>query len=172
MQHIRLTVLHNPENPSDDLSQVARLRRDLWAHSPVEVDPDNPFCRTRRDADHNTFFEFVTESPEQVRRILQEYGYEGRVSIEILSDNIGLVCARCGFFAAPGTRCPHCNLRDIAPCPLCGEEVACEDYEREGSELFVCPHCRGRVRLEINPDFVRTDGTFEEPVVLVHGARA
>src|SRR5687767_6276313 len=53
---IRLTVRHNADDPTDDLKQTAKLRRDLWAHSPVEVDPDNPAYQTRRDSDRNAYF--------------------------------------------------------------------------------------------------------------------
>src|SRR5438046_675798 len=55
LRRIRLTVRHNPDDPADDLKQIAKLRRDLWARSPVEVDPDNPAYQTRRDADRNAY---------------------------------------------------------------------------------------------------------------------
>jgi hypothetical protein len=170
LRHIRLTVRHNPQDPADDLKQVARLRRDLWAHSPVEVDADKPSCQTHRDDARNATFEFATEFPDEVRRVLREYGHEGRATMEDRGE-VGLVCARCGFLTGYVTVCPNCQLRDIEPCPHCGHEVARERYEPATSELFVCPDCRGRVRFEFNPDVYDADGALNEPVVLVQDAQ-
>jgi hypothetical protein len=169
LRQIRLTVRHNPQDPADDLRQVARLRRDLQAHSAVEVDPHNPFSETRRDAAQNAYFEFATEFPGEVRRVLRDYGYEGRVTAEDLGE-VGLVCARCGFLAGYVTVCPNCRLRDIAPCPHCGHEVARERYEPVSGDRFVCPDCRRRVRFQFN-DLGNGDGTVSEPVVLVQDAQ-
>jgi hypothetical protein len=171
MRRIRLTVRHNPDDPADDLKQVARLRRDLWAHSPVEVDPDNPFCATQRDAHRDAYFEFATEFPDEVQRVLQEYGHEPRATLEDLGE-IGLVCGNCGFFAGYVTECPNCHHRDIDPCPHCGRKVARERYQPVSGDLFVCPECRGRVRLQINPDLCNADGSFNQPMVLIQDARA
>jgi hypothetical protein len=41
MQRIRITIPHTPVDPTDDLRCAADVRRDLWAHSPVEIDPDS-----------------------------------------------------------------------------------------------------------------------------------
>src|SRR5947209_5711493 len=75
LRRIRLTVRHNPRDPADDLKQIAMLRHDLWAHSPVEVDPEKPFSQTRRDDARNAYFEFATEFPDEVRRVLHQYGH-------------------------------------------------------------------------------------------------
>ena len=61
MQRVRVTVKHNPDDPIDDLRWAARVRRDLWAHSPVEIDPDSPRHGTHRDEQKNAFFEFATD---------------------------------------------------------------------------------------------------------------
>jgi len=81
MQRIRLTIRHNPIDPADDLRYAARVRRDLWAHSPVEIDPDSPVHGTHRDVSGNAYFEIVTNYQDEVRRILHEYDYESRVSL-------------------------------------------------------------------------------------------
>lgn len=169
MRHIRITVRHDPRDPADDLKQVARVRRDLWAHSPVEVDSDNPSCETSRDAARNAYFEFATEFPDEVRRVLHDYGHMGRATMQDLGE-VGLVCARCGFLAGYVADCPKCGLRDIDPCPHCGHRVARQCYQPGNGDLFVCPNCRGRVRLEFNPD-LGTNGSFSEPVVVVQAAQ-
>jgi hypothetical protein len=169
LRRVRLTVAHNPQDPADDLKQVARLRRDLWAHSPVEVDPANPFCQTRRDDDRNAYFEFATEFADEVRRVLRQYGYEGRVTMQDLGE-VGLVCAKCGYLAGYVTVCPNCHQRDISSCPSCGQEVARERYKPVSGDLFVCPNCGRRVRLQFN-DLDKSDASLDEPVVLVQDAQ-
>ena len=67
MPRIRLTIRHNPNDPADDLRYAARVRRDLWAHSPVEIDPDSRVHGTHRDAGRNAYFEFATEMPRRSR---------------------------------------------------------------------------------------------------------
>ena len=46
MHRIRITALPN-SGPSKEVRQLAILRRDLYGHSPVEIDPDNPAHRTQ-----------------------------------------------------------------------------------------------------------------------------
>lgn len=169
LQRIRLTVRHNPVDPADDLKQIARLRHDLWAHSPVEVDPDNPTYQTQRDSDRNAYFEFATEFPSEVRRVLRQHGFENRVSMRELGE-VGLVCTRCGFLSGFVTVCPNCNQRDIDPCPHCGQEIFRERYEPVGGDLFECPNCRRRVRLLFN-DLGKYERSFIDPVVLVEDAQ-
>jgi hypothetical protein len=149
LRRIRLTVRHNRDDPADDLKQIAKLRHDLWAHSPVEVDPDNPAYQTRRDPDRNAYFEFATEFPGEVRRVLRQYGFEDRVTVQDLGE-VGLVCTWCGFPSGFVTECPNCNQRDISPCPNCRQEIPREHYEPVSDNLFVCPNCRRRVRLQFN----------------------
>jgi hypothetical protein len=88
MQRIRLTIRHNPIDPADDLRYAARVRRDLWAHSPVEIDPDSPVHGTHRDVSGNAYFEIVTNYQDEVRRILHEYDYESRVSLSVESGKV------------------------------------------------------------------------------------
>ena len=71
MKKIRITIHHNQNDPTNDLRIAAAVRRDLWAHSPVEVDPDGRVHGTHRDAESNAYFEFVTNYPEEVSRVLE-----------------------------------------------------------------------------------------------------
>src|SRR5437870_4020576 len=75
MQRVRVTVRHNPDDPTDDLRRAARVRQDLWAHSPVEVNPGSPRHATHRDGDRNAYFEFATDHLPEVERVLREYGH-------------------------------------------------------------------------------------------------
>ncbi|MBI1916468.1 MAG: hypothetical protein HYS12_17300 [Planctomycetes bacterium] len=170
MRHIRLTVRHNPQDPVDDLKQVARLRHDLQYRSPVYIDPENPFSETRRDESRNATFEFATETTDEVRRVLRDYGHDGRVTMTELGE-VGLVCVKCGYFAGYVTVCPNCGHRDIDPCPHCGHEVACELYEPVSGDLSVCPDCGRHVRLQFNPRLGIIGEPKAEPVVVVQDAQ-
>jgi hypothetical protein len=169
LRRVRLTVRHNPDDPTEDLKQIAKLRRDLWAHSPVEVDPDSPASQTRRDSLRNAYFEFATEFPDEVRRVLRQYRYEDRVTMQDLGE-VSLVCTRCGCLTGFVTVCPNCKQRDIGPCPNCRQEIPRERYEPVGGDLFVCPHCRRRVRLSFN-ELDNSDRSVNDPVVLVNDAQ-
>lgn len=172
MPRIRLTVRHNPDDPSEDLQYAARLRADLWAHSPVEIDPDSRIHGTHRDTDRNAYFEFTTEMVDVVRRVIEERGHDSRVTLEAVQDEAGEACQNCGNVAGPvlPTVCPSCGHRDIDPCPSCREEVPRQEYEVIAGDLFRCPRCRHRVRFHLNPDLWRSDGTLNEPVVVTQDA--
>ncbi|HEV3004232.1 MAG TPA: hypothetical protein VGX78_07205, partial [Pirellulales bacterium] len=124
MQRVRVTVKHNPDDPADDLRWAARVRRDLWAHSPVEIDPDSPRHGTHRDERKNAFFDFATDRLKEVQRVLQEYGHAGRAEAIVVQDDTGTECVNCGNIT-PGlvSVCPTCRFRDIAPCPHCNHEI-------------------------------------------------
>src|SRR5437016_3220855 len=109
MQRVRVTVKHNPADPADDLRWAARVRRDLWAHSPVEIDPDSPRHGTHRDEEKNAYFEFATDRFEEVRRVLQAYGYADRAQATVVQDEKGTECVNCGNITpALVTVCPTC----------------------------------------------------------------
>ena len=138
MPRIRLTIRHNPNDPADDLRYAARVRRDLWAHSPVEIDPDSRVHGTHRDAGRNAYFEFATEMPDEVARVLREYGHNDRVTLSSVQVPAGEACQNCGNIAGPvlPTVCPTCHHRDIDPCPNCDEEVPRQEYERSPATSF------------------------------------
>lgn len=174
MPRIRLTNRHNPDDPADDLRYAARVRSDLWAHSPIEIDPDSRVHGTHRDASRNAYFEFATDMLGEVERVIRDYGHSERVDRSVAEEDVGEECQNCGNIAGPvlPTVCPTCHHRDIDPCPKCGEEVPRQEYEKVSGDLFKCPRCGGRVRLHINPDLWRADRTLNEPVVVVENAEA
>ena len=173
MPRIRLTVKHNPNDPSDDLRYIARVRTDLWAHSPVEIDPDSRVHGTHRDSEHNAYFEFATEFPDEVKRVLHDYGYDCRATMTVASENAEEACQNCGNIAGPilPTVCPTCHHRDIDPCPMCRVEVPRQEYVRITGDVFRCPRCQQSVRLRINPHLFQSDGTLNEPVVVTEDSQ-
>jgi DNA-directed RNA polymerase subunit RPC12/RpoP len=168
---MRVTIRTNGDR-SGELKTAADVRRDLWAHSPVGVDPDHPLYGTHRDQDGSAYFEFATESPEQVRRVIADYRYADKVELTETATLPGEECANCGNVAGPSrpTVCPNCQFRDITPCPSCGEEVPRSSYLRIAGDLFRCPRCTSRVRLRFNSPMFLPDGSYNPPLVVVEEA--
>jgi len=169
MKKIRITIHHNQNDPTNDLRIAAAVRRDLWAHSPVEVDPDGRVHGTHRDAESNAYFEFVTNYPEEVSRVLDEYGYSERATVAIVDEEAGPECASCGNVAGPvlPTVCPTCGFRDISPCPNCNQEVPRQNYMHQSGDLFRCPECGNRVRLRFQDPIFDSGGHYIQPLVVV-----
>lgn len=157
-----------------DLRLAADVRRDLWAHSPVEIDPDSPLHGTHRDERGRAYFEFATEFPDEVRRVLSEYGHANHVEIDESRGLVGDACQNCGNVAGSAlpTVCPNCGFRDISPCAVCGQEIPRQGYiRRNGQSVFQCPNCRGRVRLRYNDPMFLSDGGYNQPLVVVDEAK-
>jgi hypothetical protein len=171
MHRIRITALPNPDS-TEELRRLAILRRDLYAHSPVEIDPDNPAHRTQRDEQHRPYFEFSTDFVEEVRRVLHDYGHAAHVTMEEVAGPAGEPCLNCGHVAGPVTPsvCPNCGFREISPCPHFNQEVARQEYAAVPGGLFRCPRCNTHVRLRFNDPLIRTDGDYTQPVVIVEVA--
>jgi DNA-directed RNA polymerase subunit RPC12/RpoP len=170
---MRITI-NGSGDRANDLRIAADLRRDLWAHSPVEVDPDNPLHGTHRDADGRAYIEFSTRYPDEVRRILREHGYENRVRLVEMHEPVGPACQNCGNIAGPvlPTVCPNCGFRDVSPCPACGNEVPRQHYTPLGGDLFRCPNCRSRVRFRFNSPMFLADGDYNQPLIVIDEAAA
>jgi hypothetical protein len=168
---IRITVLPTGDR-TNDLRIAAHVRRDLWTRSPVEIDPDNPLHGTHRDEQERAYFEFSTDDPDEVRRVLGEYGHAECVDMQQVHEPVGQACQNCGNVAGPvlPTVCPNCRFRYISACPVCHEEVPRETYARMGGDLFRCPHCQNRVRLRFNEPMFLGDGMYNQPLVVVEQA--
>ena len=79
---IRIEIRRDENDPGKDLEIASSLRRDLWVHSPIEIDVDDPSVATRRTPDTGTaYFEFETEYPDEVTRIVREYAYTNFVNV-------------------------------------------------------------------------------------------
>jgi len=174
MKRVRITVAHDPQDPAEDLRRAALARRDLWAHSPVEIDPDSPLHGTHRDNDRNAYFEFATSHYPEVQRVLRECGHEDRgVTAVVVEDSVGTECVSCGNVSPDYfLKCPTCGFRDIEPCPFCNNEIPRLAYTPEAGDLFKCPQCGHRVRLRFNEPLFDSEGHYTEPLVCVSPAEA
>ncbi len=152
-----------------DLRVAADVRRDLWAHSPVEIDPDNPLHGTHRDEQGRAYFEFSTRYPDEITRVLRDYGHTERVEDRQVKEPVGQACQNCGNIVGPvfPTVCPNCDFRDISACSACLHETPRESYTRIAGDLFRCPHCQSHVRLRFNEPMFLGDGTYNQPLVVV-----
>lgn len=173
MHRVRLTIAHNPDDPIDDLRCAANLQRDLWAHSPVEIDPGSEMHSARRDTDRHAFFEFTTDYLPEVHRVLREFGYDGRVKVEILEEGNGTECINCGHIPPElEAVCSKCGFRDIEPCPYCNNEIARLAYIPVRAEVFRCPMCHHKVRFQFHEPLSDANGKYNQPLVLVSAAEA
>jgi len=170
MQRVRVTIRHNPDDPADDLRVAVRVRQDLWAHSPVEIDMQAH--GTHRDSDRNAYFEFNTNYLNEVHRVIEQYQHGSRVSVTVVNAQSGPECLNCGNIAGPvqPTVCTNCNFRDISPCPHCNHEISRQAYLPLGGDLFKCPSCGRRVRLQLNDPLFDSTGHYRQPVVIVEAA--
>ena len=172
---IRITVNETDDRTgdrTDDLRIAADVRRDVFAHSPVEVDPDSLLHGIHRDENGQAYFECSTEHTDEVRRVLDQYGHAERVQLSEEHEAAGEACQNCGNIAGavlPAV-CPNCNFRDISPCPVCNEGIPRLAYVRLESTRFRCPHCNSHVRLRFNEPLFLSDGCYNEPLVVVEAA--
>jgi hypothetical protein len=175
MRRFRISTKSLTSDPSGDLRRLSMVRRDLYAHSPIEVDPDNPAFRTQRDADGRAYFEFSTSfEPRDVEDVLTRFHHDNYVELRPIDGPAGTPCLSCGYIGTgplPAT-CPQCGFQDISPCPHCGESISRESYVQIAGDLFRCPNsaCRAFVRLRFNEPLITSDGNYNQPVVLVEEA--
>jgi hypothetical protein len=164
---LRITV-KSTGSRTDDLRLAADLRGHLWARAPVELDADNPLHGTHRDQQGRAYIEFSTQFPDEVTRILEQYGFVDRVELREAHEPLGPACQKCGNIPGPvlPTVCPNCGFRDISPCPVCHHEIPRQHYSRIVGDLFHCPHCHNQVRLRFNHPLFVSDGTYNQPLVV------
>lgn len=173
MQRVRVTIRHSPEDPFEDLRCAARVRRDLWAHSPVEINPGSEAHETHRDTDRNAYFEFATDFLPEVHRVVREYGYADRARVDVVEEGAGMECVNCRKITPRlASVCPLCSFRDIEPCPYCDTEVARLDYISVAGEVFECPKCHRKVRFRFTEPLSDGRGHYNQPLVLVSPAEA
>ena len=168
---MRITVIPTGDR-TDDLRTAASVRRDLFAHSHIEIDPDNPLHGTHRDDDGRAYFEFSTDDSDEAHRVVDKFGHAKRVELTETHEVFGEACQNCGNVAGPilPVVCPNCGFQDISPCPCCGQSISRGQYVRRGNTLFQCPNCRNHVGLRFNEPMFLSDGTYNQPLVIVEAA--
>jgi hypothetical protein len=171
MVRLRLTIANSGDR-TEEIRYAARLRQAIWGRLPVEVDPDNPLHGTHCDESGRAYFEFATNTPDEVRGVLREWDPQGRVTVTEPRGPQGQACENCGNIAGPVLPpiCPACGFRDISPCPICNRPVPRDAYARENGDVFICPSCRNRVRLRFHSPLFKPDGSYNEPLVVVDAA--
>ena len=168
MPRVRVTV-SDGEDRVEQLRIAGAIRRDLWSHSPVEIDPDSPLHGTHRDGSGHAYFEFSTRFLDEVERVFRKYGHDRHARLNPYSAPFGQECTNCGNISGPTVLpiCPNCGFQDIAGCPYCETRSSRQLYTRLGGDLFRCPHCERRVRLRFHDPMFAADGSYSEPLVIV-----
>jgi DNA-directed RNA polymerase subunit RPC12/RpoP len=171
MPRLRITITGTNGDRTDDLRKAAAVRRDLYAHSPVEVDPDGRANATFRNEKQQAYFELTTKYPDEVGRVLDRFKHSGYATVQEVTETPGPACENCGNVAGPvlPTVCPNCGFRDISPCAVCKAEIPRQQYDREAGDLHRCPNGH-RVRLAFNNPMFLPDGSYNQPLVVVRDA--
>ncbi len=167
---VRMRITVKPANDRvGEMQTASDLRRVLWAHAPVDVDPEHPLHGAHRDGSGRVYIEFATEFPEEVRRVIGQHHLTERVELTASPSIPGRECSNCGNVAGPvqPAVCPNCGFHDIAPCPSCREPIPRDSYIAVSGSIFVCPHCKNHVRLGYNSPMFLPDGHYNQPLVLV-----
>ena len=156
-----------------ELRMATELRKVLRSLSSVERNADKVLQGIHRDEKGRAYLEFLTASPVDVRRIIEEGEFAGQFALTESTIEPGEECVNCGNVAGPKlpTVCPNCHFRDVSPCALCKQEISREAYIRLFGDLFLCPSCDNQVRLRFNSPMFLPDGSYNPPLVVVEDAR-
>jgi hypothetical protein len=175
MPRFRVTIV-NPAESTDQLRDATRLREDLIDRAQVWVDPKFPLQGIHRNAEKRPYFEFAATNRQVISTVLDRARDGEQAWLTEVDEPLGEPCQDCGNIAGPilPPECPNCGFLDISPCPVCGERSSRQHYEKIGGNLYYCPTrqdgLRHRVRLIFNEPMLRSDGRFNQPLVLVKEA--
>ncbi|MGO8752244.1 MAG: hypothetical protein ACLQNE_40410 [Thermoguttaceae bacterium] len=172
LRQVTIRIAPDRKRPGNELDLAAKIRRDLYAHGPIEIDPDSAEFSTRRDKDGWASFSFITAHHRFVYEILDRFGYRDKVELIVQAVDAAEMCLKCGKRYVPimPTVCDDCGFRDISPCPRCGEEIPRGAYIRITGNLHRCPACAARVRLRFSDPLFEPNGQYAQPVVIVEEA--
>jgi hypothetical protein len=169
----RITVkVPQQSSGGNELEIATKVRRDLYSHGPIEIDPDSPEFSINRDTDGSVSFAFITAHESMVKDIIERFGYRDKVSVQIDQTDGAESCLNCGTVYSPimPAVCDNCGFRDISPCPRCREDVPRGEYLKISGNLFRCPACAARVRLRFNDLLSDQEGRYVQPIVIVEDA--
>jgi hypothetical protein len=171
--HIKIVGV---EDRIEQLRLANEVREDLIEHAEVWTDPEHPLQGVHRDAEGCPYFEFAADDHETIREVLNRRRHDAHIRLTETDEPLGEPCQDCGNIAGPILlpECPNCGFHDIERCPICNELYSRQDYEKISGNLFYCPTrqngSRHRVRLIFNEPMFRSDGRFNQPLLLVKDA--
>ena len=92
-----------------ELRTATNLRKVLRSLSSVERNADNILQGIHRDEDGRAYLEFVTASPVDVCRIIEEGEFAGKFALAESTTEPGEECVKCGNVSGPTlpTVCPR-----------------------------------------------------------------
>ena len=171
LKKVTIYAKSNAEQPGAELSLLSKIRRDLYAHGPIEIDPDAKDFSTRRDQDGKAYFQFVTEFWDLAKQILDRFQYSSKVDVK-LQQVEGEQCLNCGTTHKPVAPpiCDNCGFREITACANCHHEISRSEYIRVSGNLYRCPNCAARVRLTFADPLTMPNGNPSEPSIFVEEA--
>lgn len=166
-------VVKGQQDKKASLAVAERARRFLLGSLDVHMDEQHPLQGIHRQPDGKAYFEIAGTSVEAVRQAAKADNLLDLVSIQQTDEILGEECANCGNIAGPliPTVCPNCGFRDISPCPYDNAEISRQAYERIAGDLFRCPGNGLRVRLRFNDPLFKSDGSYNQPLVVVERAQ-
>jgi len=172
LRRVTIRIPPHTDEPGKELEIAASIRRDLYAHGPIEIDPDAPEFSTLRDSDGWAYFVFTTAHQSAVKHLLDRFGYSDKIELIVAAADTGETCLNCGQPYEPmmPTVCLNCGFRDISPCPQCGEDIPRLAYIKIAGNLHRCPACVARVRMRFNDPLTEPNGHYAEPQVIVEDA--
>ena len=170
---VRITI-KDTGNRRNDLQTAVDLKSEVLNHVPVGLDPEHPLVGIHRDEAGRAYFEFATDYPGEIRRVIDQFHHTEQVEVLDNPPLPGEECLKCGNIPGPvqPSVCPSCGFKDITSCPVCAQPIPRDSYSPLGGNLFRCPHCRNRVWLRYNSPMVLRNGEFNQPLVVVEEATA
>ena len=175
MPRYRIKII-NVEDRTEQLRRANRVREDLIEHADIWADPEHTLHGVHRDAQGCPYFEFAAENREAISEVLNRRHHDAYTQLSETDEPLGEPCQECGNIAGRVLlpECPNCGFHDIERCPVCGQLSSRQDYEKISGNFFYCPTrqngLRHRVRLIFNEPMIRSDGRFNQPLVLVKDA--
>jgi hypothetical protein len=152
-----------------DINLGADLQQAIWKNAPTDYDREHPLYGIHRDEAGQVYFEFATESPEEVQKVIDQSPIKEQAELTESPSLPGNECMKCGNVAGPinPAVCTSCGFRDIAPCPVCGKEVPRESYLQIVGNLRRCPNCKSRVRFHHNTPIAFPNGDWNQPLIVI-----
>ena len=176
MPRLRVVVT-NQDDRKEALRKAERARCHLLETLNVGVDPQHPLRGIHRLLGGRAYFEFAGPPPtvDEVRETLEALEFHDQLAVTVVDEPLGEECVNCGNISGPvlPTKCPNCGFHDIGLCPY--EEVPNRDiprqqYENVAGDLYRVPGTTYYVRLRFNDPMFNSNGTYNQPLVVVERA--